>query len=927
MTEDAQVRHRKRRLVWLGLAAALVLLAILVAAPLVSLNRYKSRITHLMSASLGRPVRLSSVDLHLFPRPGFVLNDLTVEEDPAYGVEPVLHATTVTASIRLTSLFTGRLEIGRISVDDATLNLVRAGAGQWNLDPLFRTAAAKAGAGGAAGQDAAGKHRAVPPPYLEATNSRINIKNGVEKLPYSLVDTDLSFWEENPGEWRIRLRGQPARTDVIVQGADTGVVRLEGSLHRAAELRLMPIHLDLDWRDAQLGQLARLVTGSDPGWRGDLTAELHLDGTPDAAHIKTRLRATGVHRAEFAPAAPMDFDANCGFVYHYSTYAVDGLVCDSPLGDGHVRLAGEMPADGAQRKFSVEVNRIPVAAGLDALRTVRSGFAPGLDARGFISGKISYAESTADKGAPQKAKTGSGHAGGAGGEPHGGMARSAGLHSAQTGPLTGSLTLEGFRLSGGGLHDPVLIPKLVLEPAAVTPQGPASSQGHPGTHRQPGNTAQLVAYSPALVAAGSVPAGTAVPLTVTVRVDLSGYRATVHGQASLARAKELSHLAGMGDAGTLDALAGDAVTVDLIADGPWMEGAAIPLVPNATAQNSPGQAGSGPAGVELAGTASAGQMSAGQVSADRLAGTVTLHNANWKADYLANHVEIQQATLHFDNFGTGANSGFRWDPVIFSYGPVKGTASLTLPAGCAPGATCSTHFQVQFGDLDAVALQAAILGAHQKGTLLSELIERLSPSSAPPAWPQLEGTIKANSLILGPATLEQPSATLRILNSGAEITAFDAGILGGRVHGSGTVTTGNPKATRPEYALTGTFEKLNPVAVGELLGQQWSGGALNADGKVDLTGFTGTDLAASAKGTLHFEWRRGAMMGGLAAQGDSAARFERWTGNAEIAGGKIALTENQMLEGGKTRKAEGSVQLEDPVKFTFATQKETQAKR
>jgi len=34
-----------------------------------------------------------------------------------------------------------------------------------------------------------------------------------------------------------------------------------------------------------------------------------------------------------------------------------------------------------------------------------------------------------------------------------------------------------------------------------------------------------------------------------------------------------------------------------------------------------------------------------------------------------------------------------------------------------------------------------------------------------------------------------------------------------------------------------------------------------------------------------------------------------------------------MLEGGKTRKAEGSVQLEDPVKFTFATQKETQAKR
>jgi len=37
----------------------------------------------------------------------------------------------------------------------------------------------------------------------------------------------------------------------------------------------------------------------------------------------------------------------------------------------------------------------------------------------------------------------------------------------------------------------------------------------------------------------------------------------------------------------------------------------------------------------------------------------------WKADYLANHVEIAQATLHLDNGETGDRD--------FSYGPVKGT--------------------------------------------------------------------------------------------------------------------------------------------------------------------------------------------------------------------------------------------------------------
>ena len=62
-----------------------------------------------------------------------------------------------------------------------------------------------------------------------------------------------------------------------------------------------------------MGQLSRLLIGSDAGWRGDVTAEMKLDGTADSAEVTTRLRATGVHREEFAPAAPLDFDANCGF--------------------------------------------------------------------------------------------------------------------------------------------------------------------------------------------------------------------------------------------------------------------------------------------------------------------------------------------------------------------------------------------------------------------------------------------------------------------------------------------------------------------------------------------------------------------------------------------------------------------------------------
>ena len=256
----------------MALAVVALLVLALVVPPLISVSHYKGQITHLIAQSLGRPVRLSSVEVRLLPWPGFVLSDLSVAEDPAYGAEPVLHASKVTASLRLLALWRGRLEIDKISVDDASLNLVRAGAGA--MEP--RSHLPHRGCA-----DRRSYRRGQPPqrrpsaarqrlPSLEATNSRINFKNGAEKLPFSLLNADISLWQASPGEWRIRLRGQPARTDVSLYQEETGMVRMEASVRSAPALREMPVHVDLDWRDARLGQLARLVAGSDPGWRGDL---------------------------------------------------------------------------------------------------------------------------------------------------------------------------------------------------------------------------------------------------------------------------------------------------------------------------------------------------------------------------------------------------------------------------------------------------------------------------------------------------------------------------------------------------------------------------------------------------------------------------------------------------------------------------------
>ena len=67
MTSDQQVRHRRQTRVWLALSAVLFLIALLVVPPLISITRYKIRITELVSAALRRPVRLSSVELRILP--------------------------------------------------------------------------------------------------------------------------------------------------------------------------------------------------------------------------------------------------------------------------------------------------------------------------------------------------------------------------------------------------------------------------------------------------------------------------------------------------------------------------------------------------------------------------------------------------------------------------------------------------------------------------------------------------------------------------------------------------------------------------------------------------------------------------------------------------------------------------------------------
>src|ERR1700749_2899263 len=284
--------HTLRRLLYLALAALVVLLLVLLP-PLISLNRYQKSIANSIGASLGRPVHLDKVSLNLLPLPGFTLENLVVDEDPVFGPEPVIRANSVRATLRFSSLWRRRVEFSTISFTDPSVNLVHLAHGKWNLESILLHAAHSDAAPPA--QKRAGSAPRFP--YIEATGARVNLKFNQEKTPFALTDADFALWLPDPQQWHLRIQARPARTDT--NASDTGTIQFEGTLGRAASLGQVPISLRGQWRNVPLGQASLIVFVRDAGLRGDMTLSANAQGTVSNSATQTRIQLTGARRADF----------------------------------------------------------------------------------------------------------------------------------------------------------------------------------------------------------------------------------------------------------------------------------------------------------------------------------------------------------------------------------------------------------------------------------------------------------------------------------------------------------------------------------------------------------------------------------------------------------------------------------------------------
>lgn len=504
-------RTRRRFAYFLIVLAAILMLVFI--PPLINAGRFQHRVDAEISAALGRPVHFDRLSLNLLPMPGFTLENLVIEEDPAFGYEPTLRADEVRINLRLSSLWRHRVEFSSISFTDPSVNLVHTSDGRWNLQGLLLQASRIPAA------PTAQPHAGPAPrfPYIEATGARVNLKLDQEKTPVSLIHANFALWQPAEHQWHLRIEADPVRTD-IAPGA-SGTLRIEGTLGGDSDhssLAAMPIDLHGSWQDAQLGGLTSLILGRDAGLRGDLAASAAILGMIGSNSITASLSVNNARRADFVPPHSLSLSVGCRATSENSFHTFGSIQCRLPptntSSPAMLALAASV-SDVRQPKLSsirLDVLALPSQTLIDWLGVATPHPPTAFAGKGTLSGALEWA--THAPAAEPSARTPSNHAAASAPSPY----------------WTGELKLSGERLMLPALGaDGAPLDDVILH--STTPAVfPTSSRRAPIVQNPAPPALDAFDLLPV-----SLPLGGERPATLTGHVDDSGYSLHLAGSAVL----------------------------------------------------------------------------------------------------------------------------------------------------------------------------------------------------------------------------------------------------------------------------------------------------------------------------------------------------------------------------------------------------------
>jgi AsmA family/AsmA-like C-terminal region len=681
-------RRTSRRLMS---AVLLIVFLSLIVPPFVNVNRYRNRVAGAISRALGRDVNVASIQLRLLPRPGLVLSNFVVADAPSYGAEPMLRADKVTAYIRLTSLWRGRMEIGTLDLDNPSLNLVRRSDGRWNVEDLLERASQASPA-------PTGERRAESRPrfpYVGASSGRINFKLGEAKKPFAFTDADFALWLDSESSWGVRLEARPVRTDVNI--SDTGTLKLDGRFQRAANLRDTVVYLRINFSDGPLGQLTKLAYGRDRGWRGTVRTSSVLTGSVARLNVTLDAQVDDFRRYDIASGETLRLRSHCTGSYSSVDDTLSDLQCESPVASGVLRVRGEAQGWGAQGyELGISGEHIPAERLIAFARHVKKDLPPDLTATGEVNWAFAV---RAEPGKPPN--------------------------------WSGGGQTQSFALQAAVLKQPMELGEVQF---AIPETEAAPKRKRAPHHAEPAAPAPPLEL---VVSPFALPLGAASPATAAAEFDAENYNVHVKGPAELGTLLNAAQAVGIGTPGV--GLAGSA-QLDVTVAGTWV-GFAVPApsgkiqVKTATAEL---QGVSEPLTVDSASLMLDNQMvkitsfSAGFTKGGQVSGSATFpvhctgpETCLLQFDVRAEDVSVARLNQLF-NPALGQpwyhllEIGRRHDDILMKLHAQGHFSIPKLELGPATATNVSGSIELSSGKLRLPELRGDLLGGHEDGSWLAD---------------------------------------------------------------------------------------------------------------------------------------------------------------------------------------------------------------
>jgi AsmA family len=269
-----------------------------VVAPFVNAARFSGSIRGALEDSLGREIDFEKVYFSVFPLPGFSLEQVTIQEDPNYGLEPFAYAAGLQARLRIDRLLLGQIRFSSLHLTDPQLNLVKRSDGTWNVVDLIGRLSAPS------------RMPLSLFPAISMAGGRIDFKFGTRKTTLYIVDSDVSIYRVRSGKIIMQFSGSPARTD---RAGNNGFGHLRGTVDwfvNPPDAKANQLDADVTLDPSNLSEITTLIEGHDIGVHGTIGSTAHIEGPAAALRVSGQLRLGDVHRWDLLPSSGDDWRIN-----------------------------------------------------------------------------------------------------------------------------------------------------------------------------------------------------------------------------------------------------------------------------------------------------------------------------------------------------------------------------------------------------------------------------------------------------------------------------------------------------------------------------------------------------------------------------------------------------------------------------------------